>query len=167
MYHVELAIHISIANFRWQKDHVILAKMNKKRSLNGKQNKNWTETNTPNSDFTWQKNHVNPILHDGLACIFGITVLLILAAPVDFSLKKVCIQILIPMYWVPNVNQKLLNRDILGMGTAISSLRCHHVFFLHKWEWQWPPLHTSLQVHFLEPHSPKTPNCLQTPCSID
>ncbi len=34
------------------------------------------------------------------------------------------------MYTIPNVNPKLLNQVSLGMGTAISSLRCYHEFFL-------------------------------------
>jgi hypothetical protein len=40
-------------------------------------------------------------------------------------------------------------------------------FSFVKWEWQWPPSRTSLQVHYLETRAPKTPNWLQTPHSID
>ncbi len=74
---------------------------------------------------------------------------------VDFSLKEVCKQISIPTYSIPNVNPKLLNW--VSLGTFL-----HHAvitsFSFVKWEWQWPPLHMSLWVHYLETRAHKTPN---------
>jgi hypothetical protein len=72
---------------------------------------------------------------------------------VDFSLKEVCIQISIPTYRVPNLNQKLLNQISLGMGTGFfttllsqvlpllnesdNGLPCaHHYDFI-----TWKPMH--------------------------
>ncbi len=67
--------------------------------------------------------HITTLWHIPANEVEGITA-------VDFSLKEICIQISIPMYRVSKVNQKLLNRVSLEMGTAIYSPRCNHKFFL-------------------------------------
>ncbi len=62
-----------------------------------------------------------------------------------------------------NISQSELSLN----GTVIFSPHCQHKLSFDKWESRWPPLITSLRVHFLEALTPKESNWLQSPHSID